>query len=237
MLAQPEVTLPAGSPSDELAKMWSVFPVGIANPISLRAISPAGIDTGLPTRNLTFRADVFEDVLDRKLAFSEVACALNQQGYNVYFVINPVRPDFEGDLTNRLAVSDPDITYRHRLLIDLDRAGRFEVPATEGELNEAKAVGQRISAYIHKAFGVTPFEVMSGNGTHLYLPLANVPNDGNSRSCCQRFLQALSQRFNTDTIKVDTSVFNASRITKVPGTVARKGIASNDRPHRMARVL
>jgi hypothetical protein len=31
-------------------------------------------------------------------------------------------------------------------------------------------------------------------------------------------------------------VFNASRITKVVGTVARKGLESEDRPYRMARV-
>ena len=237
MRAQPEANLSSGSSPDELAKMWSVFPVGNANPISLRALSPKGTQPVLRARNLTFRAEEFEDVLARQLAFSDAACALNKQGYNVYIVMNPIMPHFEGDMNNDLAVCDPHIVERRRLLIDLDRVGQWDVPATDGDLDESRVVGQRISDYLMDAFGVSCFETMSGNGTHLYLPLTNIPNDDTSKTCCQQFLQALAKQFNTETIKVDTSVFNSSRITKVPGTVARKGIATDDRPYRMAYVL
>jgi hypothetical protein len=50
-------------------------------------------------------------------------------------------------------------------------------------------------------------------------------------------LLALAQRFDTDAVKIDRAVFNASRICKVPGTVARKGDNTKDRPHRRARLL
>ena len=38
-------------------------------------------------------------------------------------------------------------------------------------------------------------------------------------------------------VSVDTAVHNASRITKVPGTTARKGHATDDRPHRRSRLV
>jgi hypothetical protein len=53
-------------------------------------------------------------------------------------------------------------------------------------------------------------------------------------------LQALAAKYDTPTVKVDTSVFNAGRITQVPGSVARKGLEVEDpndleeRRYRMA---
>ena len=50
-------------------------------------------------------------------------------------------------------------------------------------------------------------------------------------------LKNLATEFDNDTVKIDTTVFNASRITKVVGTFARKGLESEGRPYRMARVI
>jgi len=43
--------------------------------------------------------------------------------------------------------------------------------------------------------------------------------------------------FDNDEAKIDRVVYNASRITKIPGTIMRKGIESDGRPFRMSRVL
>jgi hypothetical protein len=53
----------------------------------------------------------------------------------------------------------------------------------------------------------------------------------------QRILLALSQRFDTDAVKIDRAVFNPARLCKIPGTLARKGDSTGDRPHRRARIL
>ena len=50
-------------------------------------------------------------------------------------------------------------------------------------------------------------------------------------------LKALAYRFDTDQVKVDTTVANAARISKVYGTLAAKGDSTKDRPHRLARIL
>src|ERR1019366_5922061 len=49
--------------------------------------------------------------------------------------------------------------------------------------------------------------------------------------------KALAARFDTTDCKVDTSVYNPSRISKLPGTMACKGENTAERPHRMARVI
>jgi hypothetical protein len=78
---------------------------------------------------------------------------------------------------------------------------------------------------------------MSGNGHHLYYVLPEISNDEESRKCFQVLLNSLASEFDNEVVKIDTTVFNASRITKVVGTIARKGLKSAERPYRMARVL
>src|SRR2546423_716170 len=71
----------------------------------------------------------------------------------------------------------------------------------------------------------------SGNGYHL-LPLVDLPNDDTSKELVKQLLTALGNRFNNGTVKIDAAVFNAARITKLYGTIARKGDSTEDRPHR-----
>ena len=79
--------------------------------------------------------------------------------------------------------------------------------------------------------------MMSGNGYHLYYVLNEILNDEVNKSLVEGALHELANKFNNSIVAVDTVVFNASRITKVPGTIARKGESTAERPHRMAVVL
>ena len=78
---------------------------------------------------------------------------------------------------------------------------------------------------------------MSGNGYHLYYELNKMPNDEKTKRLAEGILHELANKFNNNIVAVDTCVFNASRISKVPGTIARKGPNTTERPHRMAVVL
>lgn len=219
------------SATDEIKKMWSIFATGPANPISLRAIWPKGGETRPSTVNETFTAADFPDIDARRAAFEAEALRLNAQGYNVYIVMNPIKPDFDG-----VAVGDKDIDYRDRLLIDIDRAGPTTCPASDAEIDAAMQLADKITGHLQAEGWGTPLRMMSGNGVHLYVPL-NLPNDDVSRDKVKALLEGLAETFNTDDVHVDTCVHNASRITKVPGTIARKGEESEGRPWRMARVL
>jgi hypothetical protein len=159
----------------------------------------------------------------------------------VYFTPNPCNPDLLARSNNRAQkaqksglTSDPDILTRRWFLVDLDFIRPGGISCTEEEhaaaLERAGTVERALAADGWPA----PISADSGNGGHLLyrvdLPAAD---DG----LLMRALVALSARFTDDRVKVDTSVFNPSRIWKLYGTFARKGDSMPDRPHRLACLL
>ena len=74
----------------------------------------------------------------------------------------------------------------------------------------------------------------SGNGYHLLYPVDELPTE---KDTFAGVLADLATRFDTPDARVDTATFNPSRLVKLPGTYARKGDHTPDRPHRLARVL
>jgi hypothetical protein len=223
---------------EEMAKMWNFFHVGQGDPIHQRMIWGKGVPNQRPPKNLTFTAEEFRRVSDRKQAFIDRAIKLNRAGYNIYTCFNPISPDFAGDRLNGLAVKDANIVRRRFLLVDVDRANTG-APATTDELDEVFGVAGQIERDYFFSKGLDPITVNSGNGAHIYIPI-DLPNDEASKLLCQKMLQALAAKYDTPTVKVDTGVYNAGRITKVPGSIARKGLEVEDaayleeRRYRMA---
>ena len=195
--------------------------------IELRGIHPEGS----PPKVQHFRDSNYSSFAELKTAFEEQALALNNQGYNVYTLLNPIKPDFCGN-----AAKDQDVQSRRLLLIDIDRSGDTKQPATEGEVEHAKSLAQEVSTYLGTLGWPDPTRMMSGNGVHLYYRLADLENNTSSKALIKRTLINLAGRFNMLESNIDTTVFNASRITKVPGTISRKGVNSDYRPYRMTEV-
>lgn len=217
--------------STEIKKMWDIFRVDPDMVLELRALWPSGFDGARPPRAVHFRVANYASVEGCQRAFETRALELNGLGYNVYTVMNPIKPGFTGG-----AVKDDDILCRRLLLVDIDRSGNTRVPATQAELDAALEVARSIKSYAQSHDFPEPKMVMSGNGYHLYYPLRDFENNLNATREIQRMLKVLADSFNTDSISVDITVYNASRITKVPGTVMRKGVASDERPYRIAVV-
>ena len=67
-----------------------------------------------------------------------------------------------------------------------------------------------------------PVVADSGNGYHL---LFKIHASVEERQVLADFLAVLDMWFSTDAVKIDTTVFNPARITKLYGTMARKGQA------------
>ena len=96
-----------------------------------------------------------------------------------------------------------------------------------------------VKKYLIEEHGWSPnafIRADSGNGGHLSVKI-DLPNDNDSTDLVKRCLLALDYKFSNEVVKVDTSTFNAARIWKLYGTVARKGSDVPNRPHRMARLL
>lgn len=227
----PMTPILAAQISVEMARVWGLVDIGPHDPISLRAIPSAFMHAPVIDRTFTLRD--YPEVASRKRAFEIAAIALNMQGYNCYIVMNRIREVFGG----LKAVTDRDILVRTLLLIDIDRAWKADCPASAAELHDCMLVAQAARAFLAgNGFPVCCCG-FSGNGFHLYQRLDSLPNQRFTRDKIKALLKGLAARFNTDKARIDTVVHNASRITKVPGTIAYKGTASPGRDYRMARLL
>lgn len=211
----------------EINKLWLIKAVGSKSILEMRAINKEK-----PPITKLFKAATYPNVDELREDFENTAIKLNQQGYNIYIVMNPIKESFKG-----YSASDEDIQYRDLLLIDIDRAQKASEPANQAELDAALALANDIADYLKTQGWDEPIRMMSGNGYHLYYILNQLPNDLKHKELISGALQELADCFNNSVVKVDTVVFNSSRVTKVPGTIAYKGDATEDRPYRMARVM
>lgn len=150
----------------------------------------------------------------------------------VYYCLNPVTIPPGEDRAAKVA----DVARRRLVLIDVDPVRPPDTNATNSEVAVARFVAEKIDAWLKEQGLPGPVWVASGNGWHLLL-LTTLPNNDESRVLVKNVLSALADRFDTDLAKVDRKVFNASRISKLPGTWARKGPHSAERPHRPARLV
>jgi hypothetical protein len=133
--------------------------------------------------------------------------------------------------------TDGEILRRRLIFIDFDGANRpAGISATRHELEAAREKARSVAQFLAGRKWEAPIAAMSGNGYHL-LYRTDMPNDRDSAELVRKFLASLSLMFDDEAIKIDISVFNASRIGKVYGTVAKKGDDTPERPHRRSVLL
>ena len=78
---------------------------------------------------------------------------------------------------------------------------------------------------------------MSGNGYHM-IYRTEMENSPETAMLVKNFLAVLNIFFETDLVSIDNTVFNAARITKLIGTVSRKGTdKDSERPQRLSKLL
>lgn len=126
---------------------------------------------------------------------------------------------------------DSHIIGRQMFLIDLDPKRVSGVNATDEEKQEAYEVMKKIGIFLHDEGFTSPVIADSGNGYHLYYRVAlhNTPENTQLIKDC---LEVLNDLFSNDKVDIDTTVFNAARISKLIGTVSRKGTNTPERPQR-----
>lgn len=217
---------------NEIKKVWQILALGNDSVLEIRAIWPKGvpIKKGAVLNHICTRD--YKTLDDCRGTFEERALQLNTLGYNVYTVMNPIDPQFTGVD----AAKDSDIRYHDLLLIDIDRTGDTSCPATQADLDAANDLASQVREFMTTNGCGDPIKVMSGNGYHLYFTLDGIENKKEDTALIQRLLKNLAARFNNEYVTIDTSVYNPSRITKVPGTIMRKGMESETRPYRCAVV-
>ena len=159
---------------------------------------------------------------------------------NFYVTINPI----SSLASIKNAACDRHILRRLRFVLDVDPDPRFrkidgkKVSATELELQAVRGCALSASTNLQNEFGwPEPVFIMSGSGYHLAFQIDLIADD-NSKFMLSRVLRAANALYGIPGVAdIDESVFNASRIIKIPGTVARKGANTQERPHRLAQIV
>lgn len=172
-----------------------------------------------------------------------IAGIKNNSKETFYFVLNDIKEDcYSREQNERLiskpksATTDNDIGWREWILIDVDPRRVSGVSATDDEKKKAKYSARSLYSYLQNMGFPKPVVADSGNGYHL-LYRVNMKNVAENTDLVKHFLQAIDVMFSDDYVEIDTSVFNASRITKVYGTMTQKGANTEDRPHRQSCLL
>lgn len=164
--------------------------------------------------------------------------------FNVYFTINKVNQACYGReqkdkivLKPKNTTNDKEIECRDFVLIDLDSKRISGVCATKEEVLKSYEKANQIIKFLLDNGFYEPIVVFSSSGMHLYLKCALLNNDENNK-LIKRFLDSLSMLFSDEYVDVDTSVFNASRISRLMGTYSCKGASDDkERPQRKCRFL
>lgn len=189
---------------------------------------------GDPAHIQTFHRDDYASPSLRWHAITAVVRTWNQRGYNCYAVLNTIRKDFES--VGNKWVNDADIVSIDWLFLDFDRKGTHKNSATDVELAMARELADEVKDYMSDVGWDDPVMTCSGNGYHLYYPLQQLPANAETTEWIKRLTKTLGERFDTEHVAIDPVVYNPSRITKILGTIAQKGEATEDRPHREARL-
>ncbi len=182
---------------------------------------------------------------DNSSAFADAVVGLADEEFKgYYFTLNEINPDLIARSANTYkkyaeeTTADKDIIRRRWLPIDFDVVRPAGISSTDDEHAAALKLAREIKGgLISKGWPENAFILAdSGNGGHLDIKI-DLPNDETAERLIENCLSALDSLFTNETVKVDTTTSNASRIWKIYGTMARKGSNTSERPHRLAKIL
>jgi len=173
------------------------------------------------------------------------AVVIDQMSKGIYLTLNSTNPALLARRANRIETygikssemtSDKDITNWDYLPVDVDPKRPAGISSTDSELNAAREVAERVAAYLSEHRFEKPLIACSGNGYHLLYRI-DLPRGEENDKVVKKILYALAAKFDTDSVGVDVSNNNPSRIFKLYGTSARKGENTPERPHRMSKIV
>lgn len=179
----------------------------------------------------------FKGTKNLKKAFSTI----DLRRANVFYTLNEIdegcysREQHEKFLQIDDTTSDSDIVAYRWFLVDIDPKRNSGISSTNEELEAAKSSAGRIKEYLSNMGFSKPIEALSGNGCHLLYAIdleANAEHEKLVKQC----LYALDAIFSNDDVDIDKSVFNPSRVSKLYGSIARKGADTEERPHRLSKI-
>lgn len=179
--------------------------------------------------------------------FYDVETAIKElerfDNFNIYYSINEVkqacasREQFNCfKQVKGTATSKQDIEHRWWMAIDVDCERPSGVSSTNEEKAKAHKKAQDVFVFLRDNGFSMPVVCDSSSGYHLLYPI-DMDNDQTSEDCIKAFLEILANNFTDESVKIDTVLHDANRILRLSGSYGRKGRSTDERPHRLAKIL
>lgn len=209
-------------PHDHIVRVLEIIHRG--EPVEIRAIFPRGT-----------RGEIWSGYFDDYNLAADAAIECEKhKAEGVYMILNQLKEGLIARSPNILSksprhtTSDHDVAAVQWVLIDVDPIRPSGISATDAEIRAAKKLRDAISEFFDSIY-VFPeqHKGFSGNGYHL---IVNCEHLGSWDPVTD--LRCLSDTFTTETTKVDCSVGKKAQLTKLYGTMSRKGYSIAGRPHR-----
>ena len=163
--------------------------------------------------------------------------------YQIYFTVNNVKDACSGrtqfgvfERVDGSATSKNDIESRQWLPIDIDVERPSKISASEEEKEYAHKKAGEVFIFLRSVGFPEPIVCDSSSGYHIYYPI-DISNTSENETLIKSFYSVLSNFFTDDRVKIDVVVGDANRIMRLYGTWGRKGRNSEDRPHRLSKIL
>lgn len=189
-------------------------------------------------RDGCIRRGFYDDLV--KLSEDAAILDAKETAKGIYFTANPVSRELllrsRNALTTGIATADADIITRRWLMFDCDPVRPKNTSASDVQHDQALARAAEMSLFTHGLGWSAPIISDSGNGAHVLYHI-NLPNDAASLALIKGVLGVVAEHFSDGFVNVDLAVCNASRLLKLYGTHARKGEATVELPHRLAKLL
>ena len=158
---------------------------------------------------------------------------------NVLFTLNPVNPDLLARAANTFAkcdgAADAHISAFSLFLLDIDAVRHLRNLRDRPREGRSGGTRRRDRQLVRYSARSASSALTSGSGEVLVptIPYGDVTA---AAANAKLLLELLDRKFSTDGAKVDTSVYNPSRVCKLYGSLAIKGSNISERPHRYATI-
>ena len=160
---------------------------------------------------------------------------------NIYFTLQAVDSDLLARsaycIGQGQATSDTDVIAYQLFAVDIDPERKTGISSSDEEKQAAYQIVIAVKQWLSER-GVESLLADSGNGHHLLVPTIAYTGDciAETAENAHLLLQLLDKKFSTKNAKIDTTVYNQSRIFKLYGTKAMKGSDIPQRPHRWSSI-
>lgn len=190
----------------------------------------------------------FDNVLDFETSVKSLpdntTLYFNAQGFNEEFLKTVPINRFE-QIKKGGGLKDINIMRLRYIVLDIDVTSKNvkskdengKMLATNEENAEALSLAKRIEGRLKEASFVGMGIANSGNGAYVIIPMkATKQVEVATKKLC-KFIATLNKEFAYDNFHIDEVVTNPARIFKMPGTISKKGIATEELLHRYASII